>query len=271
MLRPRNELLKDRSPMLNTTAARDVPIASVVITTKNRRDELFDAVSSAISQSVPVEVLVIDDGSADGTAEMVRTQFPSVRLEQSKMSFGLIVQRNRAAGLAYGTFIFSIDDDAIFPSTETVAQTLREFDHPRVGAVAIPYIEPRKSSLVRQRAPSPDGIFITDSFIGTAHALRKDVFIGLGGYREHLFHQGEESDFCVRILQAGYLVRLGSADPIHHMESPQRDMSRMDYYGRRNDILFAWHNVPISCFPIHIAGTTLNGLRTAFRKRRFKS
>src|SRR5437667_10630570 len=118
MLRPRNELLKDRSPMRNTTAARDVPIASVVITTKNRRDELFDAVSSAISQSVPVEVLVIDDGSTDGTAEMVRTQFPSVRLEQSKMSLGYIVQRNRAAQLASGRFVFSIDDDAIFRYTE---------------------------------------------------------------------------------------------------------------------------------------------------------
>ena len=45
-----------------------MPVASVVITTRNRCDELVDAVRSALNQSVPVEVLVIDDGSTDGTA-----------------------------------------------------------------------------------------------------------------------------------------------------------------------------------------------------------
>jgi glycosyltransferase involved in cell wall biosynthesis len=245
-------------------------VASVVITTKDRCDELVQAVSSALKQSVAVEVLVIDDGSTDGTSNVIRTQFPSVRLERSNVSMGLIVQRNYAARLASGSIIFSIDDDAYFPSSETVAQTLREFDDPRIGAVAIPYIEPRKSPNMHQRAPESDGMFVTNSFIGTAHALRKDVFLLLNGYREHLFHQGEEPDLCVRMLQAGYVVRLGRADPIHHMESPRRDLSRMDYFGRRNDVLFAWQNVPMPYFPVHLAGTTLNGLMTAYRLRRFK-
>lgn len=246
------------------------PIASIVITTRNRRDDLSHAVRSSLSQSVPVEVLVIDDGSTDGTAEMIRANFPTVRLERSENSFGLIVQRNRAARLAMGDIIFSIDDDAIFTSPLIVAQTLSEFDHPSVGAVAIPYIEPRKSPIVRQKAPSTEDTFITDTFIGTAHALRKDIFQKLGGYREHLIHQGEESDFAIRMLEAGYVVRLGNADPIHHMESPRRDLRRMDFYGRRNDILFAWHNVPMRYLPVHMLGTTLHGLVTAFYARRFR-
>ena len=85
-----------------------------------------------------------------------------------------------------------------------------------------------------------------------------------------MFHQGEESDLSIRMLEAGYLTRLGSADPIHHMESPRRDLRRMDYYGRRNDILFAWHNVPMPYFPIHLLGTTLNGFASAVRARRFQ-
>ena len=75
-------------------------------------------------------------------------------------------------------------------------------------------------------------------------------------------------DLCIRMLEAGYVVRLGRADPIHHMESPRRDLRRMDYYGRRNDILFAWHNVPMPYFPIHLLGTTLNGFASAFQARR---
>lgn len=245
-------------------------VVTVVIATKNRRDELRQAMRSALDQSAPVEVLVIDDGSTDGTAEMVHAEFPAVRLHRSEESSGYIAQRNRGARLASGDIIFSIDDDAIFASPHTVAQTLRAFNDPRVGAVAIPYIEPRKSAVVHQQAPSWIEMFVTDTFIGTAHALRRDVFLKLGGYREHFVHQGEEADFAIRMLEAGYVVRLGNADPIHHLESPCRDFRRMDFYGRRNDILFAWHNVPMPYFPAHLLGTTLNGISSAFRTRRFQ-
>lgn len=42
----------------------------------------------------------------------------------------------------------------------------------------------------------------------------------------------------------------------------------MDYYGRRNDVLFAWHLVPMPYLPLHLAGTTLNGFRSAWHSRR---
>jgi GT2 family glycosyltransferase len=181
---------------------------------------------------------------------------------------GYVVQRNRAARLATADIIVSLDDDAILTSPQTVAQTLAEFDHPRVGAVAIPYVEPRRSMVVHQKAPSRDRIFVTDTFIGTAHAVRRDLFLWLTGYREFIFHQGEEADFCIRMLGSGYVVRLGSAEPIHHMESPRRDLRRMDFYGRRNDILFAWHNVPTVYLPLHLLGTSINGLWSGIRVRR---
>ena len=118
------------------------------------------------------------------------------------------------------------------------------------------------------RAPSRDGIWVTDAYVGTAHAMRRDIFLQLGGYRESLFHQGEESDFCIRMLDAGYVVRAGNADVVCHYESPRRDFRRMDIYGRRNDILFAWHNVPARLLPLHLAGTTFNGLRWGLGTKR---
>ena len=242
--------------------------ATVVITTKNRREELASAIKSALKQSCLPEVLVIDDGSTDGTAAMVRNEFPTVRLEHSEVSRGLIVQRNRAAQLASGDIIFSIDDDAEFTSAYIVDQTLKDFDDPRIGAVTIPYFEPRKEKKLRQSAPDSRYVWVTNTFIGTAHALRRDVFLGLGGYRESLFHQGEEGDFAVRLLDAGYVVRLGRAESIKHWESPKRDFRRMDYYGPRNSILFAWQNAPFICLPGNLLATTFNCLRLTFEPAR---
>jgi hypothetical protein len=98
--------------------------------------------------------------------------------------------------------VFSLDDDAVFSSPFVLEQTLRDFSHPRIGAVAIPYIEPHKANREMQRAPTREDVWITASYIGTAHAVRRDVFLALGGYREHLVHQGEEGDFCIRMLAA---------------------------------------------------------------------
>ena len=109
--------------------------ASVVITTRNRKDELRTAVRSALQQSAAPEVIVIDDGSTDGTAAMITTEFPGVRLMRHEESRGLIVRRNEGAKLATGDIIFSIDDDAAFSTPEVIAQTLREFGDERIGAV----------------------------------------------------------------------------------------------------------------------------------------
>ena len=243
--------------------------ASIVIATKNRKEELRKAISSAIAQSAGPEVLVIDDGSTDGTADMVQTEFPMVRLERSAESVGYIVQRNRAAHLASGDVLFSLDDDAEFSTPNVVAQTLNDFDDPRIGAVAVPYVEPKKADRLMQRAPDASGTWVTDTFSGTAHAVRRDLFLSLGGYREPLFHQGEEGDFAIRLLSAGYVVRLGRSDSIVHWESPKRDFRRMDFYGTRNSVLFQWQNVPLGALPLGFLATTFNCLRWTLKPARF--
>jgi glycosyltransferase involved in cell wall biosynthesis len=241
---------------------------TVVITTKNRKEELRVAVRSALEQTARPEVLVIDDGSTDGTPEMMRAEFPQARLERVGQSLGYIAQRNRGAQLATGDILFSIDDDAAFSTPYVIEQTLAEFDHPRVGAVAIPFINVKKEGTLHQRAPGESGIIVGNDYIGTAHALRRDLFLRLGGYRPYLFHQGEERDYCIRLLDAGYVVRFGRSDPIHHFESPRRDFRRMDLYGRRNDILYAWYNVPWPSLPVHLLGTTARGVMFGFHVHR---
>lgn len=242
--------------------------ATIVITTKNRKDDLRIAVRSALAQNGNPEVLVIDDGSTDGTTEMVRSEFPAARVDRVEQSAGYIVQRNRAARLATGEVIFSVDDDAEFSSQNIVQDILRQFDDPIIGAVAIPFVNVNQSPTVLQQPPSPSGSYIAFAYIGTAHAVRRDIFLELSGYREFFFHQGEEGDYCARMAQAGYFTRLGVSDPINHYESPRRDMTRMDVFGRRNDVLYATCNVPTLFLPLHLVGTTVNGILQGIRVRR---
>ena len=237
-----------------------MPDATIAIVTKDRREELAQALESAESQDGDVEVLVIDDGSSDGTSEMVRSKFPDVRVEPFESSAGLVARRNVAARLARAPVIVSIDDDAVFTSADTVAKTLRDFDHPRIGAVAIPFVNVHTGAQEIPRAPEPTGRWVTATFRGTAHALRRELFLALGGYREAIFHQGEEADFSLRMLAAGNVVRLGRADPIHHFESPRRDFERMTVYGHRNLLLLGFTYFP---FPWNLAmmgGHAVRGL-----------
>jgi GT2 family glycosyltransferase len=244
--------------------------ASIVITSRNRKDDLLAAIASCFTQSVPVEVIYLDDASDDGSHIAVAERFPQVRIVREERHAGYIALRNRGAELARCNIIFSIDDDAVFTTGYVVEQTLREFDDARVGAVAIPFKDVRISDEILQRSPDDSDIYATSTYIGTAHALRRDVFLRLGGYRGFFFHQGEESDYCLRMLEEGYVVRLGNADLIHHFVSPKRDLTRQHYFGTRNRLLFFWCNADAARLPFYLIAAACIELLRAIRLNAFR-
>ena len=238
---------------------------AVLIATRNRREELRRAVESALRQTAAPEVIVLDDASTDGTAELVEREFPRVVLHRSAEPQGYIALRNLGVRLATAPIVAIVDDDAVLQSALTLEQTLRDFDDPRIGAVAIPHVDVTLRETPRVNAPRREGIFLTSEFTGTAAALRRDVFAVLGGFRESMVHQTEERDFCLRMLEAGWVVRVGRADPIHHYLSPARDLRRMDLYGRRNAVLCAWYNEPLPDALIRIAEMSAIGISSGLR------
>lgn len=96
------------------------PLISIIICTYNRKQFIAETLESVFHQSYsPVEILVIDDGSSDGTDELVKSYKGKVRYFRQENQ-GITVARNTGCKLAKGEYItFQDDDDPMPPSKLT--------------------------------------------------------------------------------------------------------------------------------------------------------
>ncbi len=243
-------------------------LASVVITTRNRCDDVLTAVASAFAQDISdLEVMVIDDASEDGTAVRVGTEFPRTRVIALSERRGYITARNNGFREARGRYVFSLDDDAYFTAPDIVSRVVAHFERDRsIGAVAIPFIEPmsrRSGSSLADPSRSRPGDELR-SYAGCAHAVRRDVALELGGYREFFVHQGEERDLCLRMRAAGWRIVYGDCGHVVHMVSPRREAGRISHFGIRNQILFEALNAPLPQLPVRLAAAAAGAIGYQF-------
>jgi GT2 family glycosyltransferase len=240
-------------------------LITVIISTKNRWPDLEKALLSLRLQSLTHKLIVMDDNSSDGTSEKVKVFFPEAELHSFDASRGYIVRRNQAICLSQTPYILSIDDDCILENTEILSEMAFFCLKSKSKAVAWPYVDVNFSSI---RYSQSEGILQTHSFTGCAFLVQKEKFLEVGGFRECFIHQGEEEDFCIRLLQNGYPVLVGNGNVITHNESPKRSWERMDYFGSRNLILFAFFNVPFPLLPIQLAFSAFKAIIFGFKLRR---
>lgn len=229
----------------------DLGSVSVVITTRNRPDDLRRALSSCVSQDYPyLEIRVYDDCSDDGTVEIVTREFPSVIVQSSAERVGYIELRNRAYVDTNATYVLSIDDDAWLTDRSTVSLLVEQMEmDATLGALAVPYLEsPTPERPASSCLPAPGSEL--KSYAGTAHLCRVSAVREASGYRALLVHQGEERDLCIRLRASGWRIRLATAPPIVHAVSPVRDRHRMQRYGVRNQLLYDFFYAPWFVLPL---------------------
>jgi cellulose synthase/poly-beta-1,6-N-acetylglucosamine synthase-like glycosyltransferase/spore germination protein YaaH/peptidoglycan/xylan/chitin deacetylase (PgdA/CDA1 family) len=114
------------------------PSVSVLIPAYNEESVIVDTVRAALASTYPnLKVLVVDDGSADRTAELVQEHFGSDRRVRLLMqsNHGKPSALNHALGEAVGEISVSIDADTIV-DPEAIERLVRHFADPKVGAVA---------------------------------------------------------------------------------------------------------------------------------------
>src|SRR5947208_1709686 len=109
------------------------PVVTLIVASHNGERFLAETLNSAFAQTFQeFDVVFVDDGSEDGTADIARS-FPLIYVRQSNL--GLAAARNTGLAHARGEFVAFLDDDDVLPPTKLEVQVRYLQEHPDIGCV----------------------------------------------------------------------------------------------------------------------------------------
>jgi GT2 family glycosyltransferase len=247
------------------------PRVAVVVITHQRREELLLALSRLRELPEQPHVVVVDNGSTDGTADAVRAEHPWVELIASPENLGA-VGRNVGVARLDTPYVAFCDDDTWWEpgSLRAAADVLAA--HPRLAVVtARILVEPGgiEDPIVAELRDSP--VVGADwlpgpalgSFLAGASVLRREAFTEVGGFSERLWLGGEEELMAGDLAAAGWELCYLPQLTIHHQASTARDPHRRRADGIRNTLWTTWLRRPVR----PALRRTLHLLRTVPRDR----
>ncbi len=196
---------------------------SIVIPTFNGAARIGKCLEALLPQTVPIsaEILVVDDGSSDGTKDVV-SRYASVRLI-SQANAGPAAARNRGALEAKGTIILFTDDDCV-PTSDWLAAMTKPFEDPEVVGVKGAYRTRQKSLVARfVQADYEDRYRLMSAlpeidFIDTyAAAFRRDRFLEMNGYDTSFpVACAEDIELSYRMSERGWKMKFVPTAIVYH-------------------------------------------------------
>jgi GT2 family glycosyltransferase len=201
---------------------------SVVIPTCNRRDALGHCLAAVMAQDyADFEVIVVDDGSSDGTERMVHRQFPRVRYIRQETTRGPAAARNRGVREAGGDLIAFTDDDCAPPADWLQAHLRSHQDETGIGAVGGVQVPPSPNFFDKVQMAHDAGdhrgakrIAKISDWKGLATnnlSVPRYLFDKVGYFDEH-FITGSDPEFTRRVCRAGYVLILDPHLQVKHLK-----------------------------------------------------
>jgi hypothetical protein len=207
-----------------------LPLVSVLIVTWNRKDDVLETIRSIYDQDYrSFEIVVVDNGSKDGTVEAVRHAYPEVRLIALDRNVGVSAGRNAGIAAVRGDIIFCLDSDASV-DRDTLTNLVQKFNaEPQVGIINSKIVNASTGQLdggpgwayAEKHRVNQDMEFLSWSFSEGGAAIRKEVFDQVGLFWELLFFGCEGQEFSLRAWDAGYKVLYYPKAIVYHRASPQ--------------------------------------------------
>ncbi|WP_242625123.1 glycosyltransferase family 2 protein [Krasilnikovia cinnamomea] len=223
---------------------------TVVIATRNRCQQLVRLLDR---HTAPV--IVVDNGSQDGTAEMVESRFPHVRVIRLRENAGAAA-RNIGVAAAETPYVAFADDDSYWESDALASAARLLAAHPRAALLTGRVLageDGRLDAVSRQMAAAPLGVPrdlpgpSVLGFLACAAVVRRDAFLAVGGFEPKLHMYGEEALLAMDLASAGWgLAYVPSLVVRHFPESTGRDPGARRRREARNALLTAWTRRPLS-------------------------
>jgi GT2 family glycosyltransferase len=230
--------------------ATDGVDVSIIIVSWNVREFLRGCIESikATRNDASVQILVIDNASSDGSAEMIRSEFPEVALIASDSNLGFGPANNVCLGHARGRYVFFLNPDTVLRESALTqmiefldcnsgfavvgprlidpdgtvqrecARTLPTVTLMLFGALylhRLPYVGRR----LNDRLVSPYDLGKSqevEAISGAAMLARKELIEKLHGFDETFLYTAEDMDLCLRLRRSGgRIFYLADADVVH--------------------------------------------------------
>lgn len=240
------------------------PAMAVAIVSHDTREHLRACLESLRSESAP-QVVVADAGSTDGSAEMVRRDFPEVTLVADGDNPGFGAAANRAVALCDSPFLLLLNADTRVSPGTLGALTGYLSRHPRAAVAGPRLVNPdgtlqascfpfigtlqlmiEKTPLGRWLARVPvlrDRWLLSHSLhdrprvvpwaLGAALAIRREAFEEIGGFDPAFFMYSEEIDLCYRLKAAGWEVHFAPVATVTHVGGASTGQKRPEMAVRR--------------------------------------
>jgi GT2 family glycosyltransferase len=226
-----------------------VPAArmAVAVVSFNTR-ALLDACLASVAAARPAQTVVVDNGSTDGSIELVRERHADVKLIVCERNRGYGGAANRAIAACGAGYVLLLNSDTMLCLDALGALERYLEDHPRAAVVGPRLVYP-DGTLQRSTYPEPS---VADTFLGetglhrltrrvpslserslrtwrhdaaravpwvlgAALALRREAFDAVGGFDESFFLYGEEVDLCRRLNAAGYETHFAPVTSVVHV------------------------------------------------------
>jgi GT2 family glycosyltransferase len=230
------------------------PRVAVVMITYNRCDEVLRSLTHLTALPEQPRIVLVDNGSADGTAAVVTQRYPQVEVLDAGGNLG-------AAGRTLGVrhveapYVALCDDDTWWePGSLRRAADL--FDrHPRLAIVTACVLvgpENRKDPACTEmeqsplpREPEMPGAPLL-GFLAGASVVRRTAFLEAGGFEPRFFIGGEEELLAVDLASRGWWLCYVPELVVHHYPSQQRDAAARRWHLVRNALWFTWLRRPLA-------------------------
>jgi len=238
-------------------------LVSFIVVTWNSARYIEACLRSIEEQSHPsVETILVDNASSDDTVRIVREKFPGVRLVCNEYNAGFAEANNIGMRRARGRYVALLNPDALASPrwTEALLEELEK--DPSLAAASgrifylgeggpdresvfctWPKVAPFSSRAVNFYGDEPRAL--VDYLSGAAMLVRKEAIDRVGGMDPGYFLYFDETDWCARMIRAGYgLLYVPEAEAWHKV-SPSVGAGQKRYYMERSRLRFALKNFDV--------------------------